>query len=189
MELSFFYFGHLIIQLTLWKSASDFEYYYDHANSLDKYYFEELKESATANIEDAVIVIVEIDLEYYGVRLAYNDINGDNPIDEFTFIKQGGEWYLGYGGGELFHVIDDISWDHAGWKMAEQFRQISEKASGTEEVRQQSGHKAMGYEADASYPYSIPSFSISWRLRASAVLFLCKSRFSFLWCYINTNIP
>lgn len=45
--------------------------------------------------------------------------------------------------------------------MAEQFRQISEKASGTEEVRQQSGHKAMGYEADASYPYSITSFSIS----------------------------
>lgn len=93
---------------------SDYEYFTGHANNLDKYYFEELKESATANIEDAVIVIVEIDLEYYGIRLAYNDINGDNPIDEFIFIKQGGEWYLGYGGGELFHVIYDIFWDHAG---------------------------------------------------------------------------
>ena len=74
-------------------------------------------------------MIVEIDLEYYGIRLAYNDINGDNPIDEFIFIKQGGEWYLGYGGGELFHVIYDIFWDHAGWKMAERFMQICEKVS------------------------------------------------------------
>ena len=70
--------------------------------------------AAYSDVEDAVIVVVEIDLEYYGVRLAYNDINGDNPIDEFTFIKQGGEWYLGYGGGELFDVIYDIFWDHAG---------------------------------------------------------------------------
>lgn len=65
---------------------------------------------AYASVEDTIMVVVMIDLEYYDVRFDYD--HGECPEDEFIFIKQEGKWYLSYGGAVLFDLIDDMSWDH-----------------------------------------------------------------------------